>query len=653
MPHAYIVGAQPPPNSGNHRSTGSVAISFDEPIDIIDSNALMVFAPDGRRIDRRDVKVDPEDATRVVAHVPDPLARGVYTIRWRVISADSHVVHGAYRIGIGVPATGALGREAASPYDPASPLASFLRWLSLMGALSIGGAVLLRLYALDRLESEFPGIVELARRCTVAGAVAVLAAWIPTVVVQSAAASGALASGVATTVLHTSWGAALLLRAAAAFAVLLVASCAWKSASKPAVPLAVVLLTTFSVTGHAFAQPSGIGRAVAVAIDLAHLCAAAIWIGGLFVLTAILLARFSARGAARDRARALFAAFTPLATLSVAVIVGTGIYAAAIHVTGLGDFLTTPYGRLVLAKVAVLTVLLVFGWHHLRVGSGLRVNRNNSTVLYEAVWGIVVVALTALLVGQEPPASASVLPSSPVKVLLGLICIGIVARVVLFLRTSATSSASRRAATMCFDAGLFLALMLFFCVGVVGQMVTIASRSMYPTLQLGDVAFVSRVTYELRAPHEGEIVVFQPPVPQNARFVALRVIGIGGDAIAIDGGVVYRNGIALREPYVTGPTAYDLSIKDYDIYVDGTPLDRSLANVPPRTMWQSPNRIPLGFYFMLGDNRNYSIDSHYWGFAQTSGTFAAGLLRAQPVAAFGEPLFVAWPLERAGFVEAS
>ncbi len=649
--HAYVDGAQPPANSENQSLNGRVGISFDEPIDIIDSNALEVFAPDGRRIDRHDVKVDPADATRIIAHVPTSLERGVYTVRWRVISADTHVVHGAYRIGLGVPVSGASASEAASPYDPASPLAAFLRWLSLMGALLAAGAVSLCAYQLDGFRPKLPGAIEVARRCAVAGAATTLAAWVPAVVVQAAAASGVVGGGITETLLHTTWGAALLVRAGAGLAILLAACSSWGSAARRLLAPAAILLATFSVTGHAFAQPDWLGRTLAIAIDFAHLGAAAIWIGGLFVLAAISIFVFDASDRTCAQARTLFAAFTPTAALCVGVIIGTGLYASSNHVTSSSAFLTTFYGRLLLAKTGVLAVLLAFGWHHSRVAMGVRSYRGSSTLLVEAAWGIVVVALTALLVGQVPPASAPVLPASAGKALLALICVGVVAEFAFFSNSGDTPTSNQRIARVYVDAPLGLCLVLFLGVGIVGRIVEISSVSMYPTLQLGDVVFVDRMTYKIRAPRDGELVVFRPPVQRGDLDVVQRVIGVGGDSIEIADGVLYRNGVALREPYVAEPTAYDLKIKDYAIYVDGAPLDPSFANVPPRVMWQSPNRIPRGFYLILGDNRNYSIDSHSWGFAQTGGTFAAGFLRARGVSRPGKPLFIAWPLRRAGLVE--
>lgn len=198
------------------------------------------------------------------------------------------------------------------------------------------------------------------------------------------------------------------------------------------------------------------------------------------------------------------------------------------------------------------------------------------------------------------------------------------------------------------DAFIVAALAALLIIVFVIRTFYIPSISMMPTLGIGDVLLVNELEYRLHAPQPQDIAVFLPPVDSQGNEFIKRVIGVPGDTIRVSGGIVYRNGVALREPYENEQPKYDLEIKDYDIYVDGMPLDPAQADIPPKSMWQAPNRIPKGFFLMLGDNRNYSEDSHVWGFAQRTGRFAAGPLAHKNVRASfaGRAFMVFWPLAR-------
>jgi signal peptidase I len=191
-------------------------------------------------------------------------------------------------------------------------------------------------------------------------------------------------------------------------------------------------------------------------------------------------------------------------------------------------------------------------------------------------------------------------------------------------------------------------LVALFLVTFVIRTYYIPSVSMVPTLAVRDVLLVDELAYRFHAPEAGEIAVFSPPVESDGNSFVKRVIGVPGDTIRITGGIVRRNGLSLAEPYENEPPKYELEIKNYEIYVDGRPLDPSNADIPPKPMWQAPDRIPNGFYFMLGDNRNYSDDSHVWGFAQAGGRFVAGPLARKPARAgfAGRAFLVLWPFDR-------
>jgi signal peptidase I len=195
------------------------------------------------------------------------------------------------------------------------------------------------------------------------------------------------------------------------------------------------------------------------------------------------------------------------------------------------------------------------------------------------------------------------------------------------------------------DAFIIAGLAALFLITFVVRTFYIPSGSMIPTLEVHDVLLVNEFEYRFAKPHHGDIVVFDPPVESANDFIK-RLIGAPGDTLSIHKGVVYRNGQALDEPYISEPPVYEMEIKNYGIYVDGQKLDPSVANIPPRSAWSAPDRIPAGCYYMMGDNRNDSEDSHVWGFAQLGGRFASGAVAGKAASFTGHAFVVFWPYNR-------
>ena len=201
------------------------------------------------------------------------------------------------------------------------------------------------------------------------------------------------------------------------------------------------------------------------------------------------------------------------------------------------------------------------------------------------------------------------------------------------------------------DAFIVAGLVALFLITFVVRTFYIPTGSMIPTLQERDVLLVNEFAYRFGTPHRGDIVVFRPPIQSTDNFIK-RVIAVPGDTLSITGGKVYVNGKPLDEPYIAQAPEYNLQIKNYGIYVDTgdgyAALDASHANIPPRSAWQAPDRVPNGFYFVMGDNRNDSDDSHIWGFAQLRGHFAGGpLAKSATTAQFtGRAFLLLWPFNR-------
>ena len=182
-----------------------------------------------------------------------------------------------------------------------------------------------------------------------------------------------------------------------------------------------------------------------------------------------------------------------------------------------------------------------------------------------------------------------------------------------------------------------------FIITFILQAFEIPSSSMEDTLLIGDHVFVNREQFApathwlgpllpYRDIRRGDIVVFLSPEEQGL-FVVKRIMGLPGDHIHLRDGVVYRNGQKLDEPYALHKVA------NYDPYRDNFPA------VPPSEIYNVRNEkwarelpshlegddivVPADSYFAMGDNRDVSYDSRYWGFIPRQNVI-------------GRPMFVYW-----------
>jgi signal peptidase I len=156
---------------------------------------------------------------------------------------------------------------------------------------------------------------------------------------------------------------------------------------------------------------------------------------------------------------------------------------------------------------------------------------------------------------------------------------------------------------------LFVFPFLFF------QAFSITTGAMEDTLLAGDGIAV-QVFPKPRVSRDA-LIVFRYPVDRNETFVK-RVIGEPGDRIRIEHKVVFRNGVALSEPYANHKTDYEDSYRDNFPGEPNSLLDAAGVDMLTHHVVNGEVVVPQGEYFVLGDNRDNSLDSRYWGFIESS-----------------------------------
>jgi copper transport protein len=399
LAHANVVRSEPPDGGAVDQAPQEIRLWFSEPISPLAVQAR-VLDRNGQPVPSTEAQVAADDPTLLVVTVPD-LPDGIYNVAYSVLSTDDgHASQGHLVFSIGGAAAGQTAPAAAS--EPPVPLAEvILRWLNYLALASLGGAIAVAFVLLrPRASSESsPGgdsaanvaaAFAVARRrvlrWALVSAVAALLLglglllWEASVLALLAAPGAtagrsigevvaALLGQLSTMLISTRSGWLWVLREAllAIIAVLLFfqRGRSWPASRGAGMVLGLLAVAVIAIQanlGHAAAvKPE---TSLAVALDIAHLIAASLWVGGLLALAIGLLPLLLAgRGtpAYAALAHAAWGPFGALAALSVGVLIATGLYNTGQEVASLDGLLTTLYGRILIAKVVLVLGVGFFG----------------------------------------------------------------------------------------------------------------------------------------------------------------------------------------------------------------------------------------------------------------------------------------------------
>jgi copper transport protein len=411
--HATLVRVSPAGGSVVAESPTTVSLHFSEPIAV---STAEVEIQDTAGTTYEPIALTGGESASVLDITMAPVQDGVYSFRWRVVSAsDAHVTTGLFVLGVGAGADiGAAAFDSPSIPTPADDVV--IRW-ALFAALSLGlgaavlAGVTLRHPNLLPIRQRHPAVallvdhraLELARNAA-SVALAVSLAQFGARAVDIGGRGGL--TGSASDLLGTPWGQVWVLRVVTLGALTGVMFREAVSANEPRLrKLSLIpgfLLVAWAVAASGHSAAAGV-LSLDVAIAFLHQAATAVWVGvlaaliwGLRPVTDLIAAREVRQGALR--------AFGPVAMASVLVMAATGVHAAGVQIATPDALIDSTYGQALVVKIAFVAAMLIFGLvNHLRVNyQRARVLPKLPMLRAEVGLGIVVLAIVGFLTASLP-----------------------------------------------------------------------------------------------------------------------------------------------------------------------------------------------------------------------------------------------------------
>jgi copper transport protein len=449
--HARLEATSPPQGATVKREPAAVVFTFDESVEG-NFGAVRVYDAQGQRVDEGDAFHPNGEGPKLGVHLKPSLPDGSYTATYRVVSADGHIVSSGYVFSIGKPGVAPkqtvaelVGNSGSGTVTEAAfGIARGLEYAAL--ALGVGAFAFLVLIwgpAFGRspsTEGEWEeaarGFLGRTRLLVLAAAALGILAAAAQIVLEGAEAAGvsgfsALRETIVRETLETHFGTVWGWAAVAWVLIAVLALAVWRR-PRPRLLIAVpslYLVMVPALGGHASTQSP---VALDFPVNVVHVAAMALWLGGLATMLVALPAATRAL-AAPERAGLLaanVARFSGLALAMVTAILATGLIQAYVYVRHLDDLTTTGYGRAVLAKLVLLLVVIGFAAYNRRRSvpelraiavrgaapgrAGVMLRR---ALRAEVALLIVVLGVTAALASYAPPVSASSGPFSATETL--------------------------------------------------------------------------------------------------------------------------------------------------------------------------------------------------------------------------------------------
>ncbi|HEY5058632.1 MAG TPA: CopD family protein [Gaiellaceae bacterium] len=408
--HATLLHETPSLEQRVARSPAQVVLRFDQPVNNV-PRAILVLDAAGHNVagPPRAVK----SARELVAALPKSLPRGAYTIRWRALSSDGHVVSGISTFGVRYPAppvTAAVGAQGPTRTE------DVVRWLYFLALALLVGGIGFRLLVVrgplpPRAERRFYWITGIGAVAAIE--VGILAFLLRAEDVLQLPFTGFLYGDLSSLSSGTKFGEAFIAMTLGFALVTALLFLAWLTDRRwllwPAFVIGLGFASGLSLSGHSAADA---GHSwLSELADWVHLSSATLWVGGLVQLAAVI---WPAAPELRGRS---FRRFSRVATVCVALLLAAGTYLSVLRLPHVHDLWSTHYGEVLLVKLGLVALALAWGAIHQfvalpRIESDHVAGRLSRSLLGESAVAMAVLLVAAVLVDSAPPPQPA--PKAPV-----------------------------------------------------------------------------------------------------------------------------------------------------------------------------------------------------------------------------------------------
>jgi copper transport protein len=398
--HATLIKESPTFGQRLQRAPTHVRLVFDQSVEAL-PDAIRVYDAHGRLLSGQ---TRSSADKRTIGTPVRRLPRGAYTIRWRVVSADGHVVSGVYTFGVrhrAPPATEAFGSGGPTTAE------HVVRWLYFLSLALLAGGLGFRL-----LIVRGPLGAAAQRRfyhLLAAGAIGALEVGILAFLLRAEDALqlpfGDFLYGDLSPLASTRFGRAFVVMTLGYALVSALVFLAWLTEREvllwPAFVLAVGFASGLSLSGHSAADAGS--SWLSQLADWLHLSAASLWVGGLVQLAFVV---WPLEPELRRRA---FLRFSRLATGLIVVLLAAGTYLSVLRLQRLADLWSEGYGQVLLVKLGLVSLALLWGAaHHFLVRPRLERGaplfaRLPRSLAGESAVGMAILLAAAVLVDSKPP----------------------------------------------------------------------------------------------------------------------------------------------------------------------------------------------------------------------------------------------------------